>query len=172
MEGLAGQLTLRGLNIQRPFSQLLITCRKTADLRSSALRHSNIAQHDEELWVIETPGSSASADANAVVAGVSIADRPSKAQIIGTATFDRSEPPYEDVAAFRADEERHCIREGGAKDWSGEGERHAWHVSMARPLAKPIPTSSNKTLTGIGRPAAFKITFARSRVSAERHAKN
>ena len=141
-------------------------------MRSYALGHRNIAQLDEELWLLGTPGPSASAGASAVVGGASIAARPSKAQIIGTATFDRSEPPYEDVAAFRADKQRHCIREGGAKDWSGEGERHAWRVSMARPLAKPILAPSDKTRTGIGTPACFEVTFVGSRAAAERHAES
>ena len=56
--------------------------------------------------VIEASGPNAAPHASAVVGDASIAARPSKAQIIGTATFDRSEPPYEDVAAFRADESR------------------------------------------------------------------
>ena len=76
--------------------------------------------------------------------------------------FDRSEPPYEDVAAFRADEKRHCIRKGGEKDWSGEGKRHAWHVSMVMPLAKPILAPDTKTRTGIGKPKRFDVVFRKS----------
>ena len=54
--GLAARLTLRGLNIQYPFSQLILAGAKTIEARSYPLGHRNIARPGERLFVIETPG--------------------------------------------------------------------------------------------------------------------
>ena len=56
--------------------------------------------------MIEASGPNAAPHASAVVGDASIAARPIKAQIFGTGTFHRSESPCEEVAAFRAGEER------------------------------------------------------------------
>ena len=105
--------TLRGLNIQWPFSQLIMHGAKTTEARRYQLGHLNIAQAGENLWLVETPGPNVSATKNAVIGDVQVAPRPTKAQIIGTICFSHS-TPYKSRAAFRKDVRSHCIKEGGA----------------------------------------------------------
>ena len=77
----------RGINIQWPFSDLILKGVKTAEARKYPLGHRNIAQANEELWIIETLGPSADANANALADEVTVSPRPTKAQIVGTVVF-------------------------------------------------------------------------------------
>ena len=77
----------RGINIQWPFSDLILKGVKTAEARKYPLGHRNIAQANEELWFIETLGPSADANANALADEVTVSPRPTKAQIVGTMVF-------------------------------------------------------------------------------------
>jgi len=151
------QLTLRGLNIQWPFSQLLVAGVKVKEVRSYGLNHRspNILP-GEEVWLIETLGT-VQAPANALTDGARIGERPTKAHIIGTITFSHAEP-YGSVRAFRADAASHCIKEGRDKDWDGRGERYAWHVSSVRLLQTPVPVA-HKTQTGLPRATTFAVAF-------------
>ena len=59
------KVCLRGLNVQWPFSQLLLAGIKTEEVRGYALGHMNMAKADEDLWLVETPGPVANAGLNA-----------------------------------------------------------------------------------------------------------
>ena len=48
-------LLLRGLNIQYPFSRLILAGLKDTEVRDYALGYRNIAHPDEEMFLIETP---------------------------------------------------------------------------------------------------------------------
>ena len=137
VSGLVTTLCPRGLNIQWPFSQLLLAGAKIIEARGYELGYRNIAQAAEETWIVETKGPSAVASTEAVFSGVDVPRRPDAAQIVGTVTFSRSDP-YTDVESFRADATRHCVREGGKHDWSGEGSMHAWEIRSVRRLAVPV----------------------------------
>ena len=52
--GLGATLSLPGLNINWPFSQLILAGVKTIETRTYALGHRNIAQPDVEMWLVET----------------------------------------------------------------------------------------------------------------------
>jgi hypothetical protein len=157
--GLGQRLSLRGLNIQWPFSQLILAGAKRIEVRSHALGDKpHIATLGEEMWLIETPGPSANANANAMAEGVAIGPRPKKAQIVGTATFSNSEQ-YGDVLAFHADAVNHCIREGGEKDWTDDKDCHAWRIAGSRSITKPIPAPEDKTMTGLPTPRSFNVVF-------------
>ena len=137
--GLGATLSLPGLNINWPFSQLILAGVKTVEVRSYALGYRNIAQPDVEMWLVETPGNAKAISTGWVLAGgAAVVPRPENAQIVGTVTFSRSDE-YETPAAFRADEENHRIAKGGSYDWDGKGKRHAWRVSAIRRLARPVP---------------------------------
>ncbi len=161
--GLAVALSLAGLNIQWPFSQLLLAGVKRKELRDYVLGYLNIAQANTEMWLVETSGRCANASKHAVVDGVDIGARPKKAQIVGTIEFS-AETSYPDQAAFRADTPNHRAREGGAYDWKGPaaGPRYAWHVACVRPLVAPVPVGSTG-MTGFGRPRSFEVLFAPQR---------
>ena len=62
--GLGTTLSLPGLNINWPFSQLILAGVKTVEARSYALGYRNIAQPDVEMWLVKTP-----AKADAISAG-------------------------------------------------------------------------------------------------------
>ncbi len=149
-------LTLPGLNVQWPFSQLLLAALKKCEIRRYALGHRNIAHVGAELWIVETCGVSASASKNAVLGDVALGARPAKAQIVGTITFSQS-APYAGLPEFRADAAAHRIKAGGAFDWDGNGEMHAWRVASVRPLAHPVPVGSTGQ-AGFG-PRSFDVTF-------------
>ena len=121
-------LTLPGLNVQWPFSQLLLAGLKSAEVRGYALGHRNIARAGAEHWIVETRGPCANALKNALPGDVALGARPAKAQIVGTVTFSRS-VPYAGLSEFCADASAHCIKDGGAFAWDGRGEMHAWRPS-------------------------------------------
>ena len=52
---MAASLVLRGLNIQYPFSRLILAKLKDTEVRDYALGYRNIAHQDEEMFLIETP---------------------------------------------------------------------------------------------------------------------
>ena len=62
--GLGATLSLPGLNINWPFSQLILAGVKTIEVRSYALGYRNIPQPAVEMWLVETP-----AFANAISKG-------------------------------------------------------------------------------------------------------
>ena len=75
-------LCLRGLNIQWPFSQLILREWKTIEARGYVLGHRQIASADTETWIVETRGPSSRAETNALVGGIAIAPRPETAQVV------------------------------------------------------------------------------------------
>ena len=50
------QLTLRGMNIQYPFSRLILSGVKSVECRRYPLGHRNLAHKNEDLFLIETRG--------------------------------------------------------------------------------------------------------------------
>ena len=85
-------LSLRGLNIQWPFSQLLLLGAKLEEVRTYDLGYRQICNRDEEAWIVETKGPPTKAATNAIVGDLQIAPRPSAAQIVGTVSFADSYP--------------------------------------------------------------------------------
>ena len=150
-------LCLRGLNIQWPFSQLILQGWKTIEARGYPLGHRNIASADAEVWIVETPGPSSRAEKNALVDGIAIAPRPTAAQIVGTVKFD-DDKRFADRAAFRADAANHRIRSDGRHDWHGVGDMHGWHITGVRTLTQPQPAGSI-SMTGFV-PRSFNAIFA------------
>ena len=99
--GLGATLSLPGLNINWPFSQLILAGVKTIETRTYALGHRNIAQPDVEMWLVETPSKADAISKGWVLAGgAAVAPRPEKAQIVGTVTFSHSDE-YESLAVFQ-----------------------------------------------------------------------
>ena len=123
-------LTARGLNIQWPFSQLILGGVKTVEVRRYPLGHRNPnILADELVWLIETRGTP-NASANAIVDSFSVGDRPRRAQIVGIIAFSTSEC-YTDMKAFREDARSHCIKQGSDMDWDGKGEMFAWNIDLS-----------------------------------------
>ena len=102
-------LCLRGLNIQWPFSQLILMGAKTEEVREYDLGHRKICEAKEETWIVETRGPSASSTANAISDDLELAPRPHAAQIVGTVSFDGAhlyDNTWVDAEHFSAVQER------------------------------------------------------------------
>lgn len=152
-------LSMRGLNIQWPFSQLILMGVKTEEVREYDLGHRKICTASEETWIVETRGLHAHATTDAICAGLEVAPRPQAAQIVGTVTFD-SASKYDGTHAFRSARDRHRIADGSKFDWDGKGSRYGWRVGTARALRNPVPVGSTG-MTGFGA-RSFEVTFASS----------
>ena len=150
----AQQLTMRGLNIQYPFSRLIMLGAKTIEARTYALGHRSIAHAGEEMFLIETLGSKRSKPA--VVGDLSIGAPPDHAQVMGTVSF-RSSSKYTCLSAWRNDRLKHRIQEGSKYDWNGTGEMHAWGVGKVQRFSRPVAAGS-KTQVGYGTPRTLEVT--------------
>ena len=154
--------THRGINIQRPWAELLLSGEKTVEARNYPLN----SFRGEELWVIQTAGPSnrRHEELKRIIGmrrhGQGDEARPGHrsgpqhclpmhwkrrggwggrpaASIIGLVCF-ADEFQYENYAQWRADEPRHCIPAGSEYDWQPEtGPMYGWRVSLARPLSEP-----------------------------------
>ena len=152
--GMAVLLVLRGLNIQYPFSQLILAKLKDTEVRDYALGHRNIANPDEEMFLIETPPKN---QASAAVDHIDLGPPPRRAQIVGTVSFSKSEK-YKTKAAWNGDRRRHCIGRGSLLDWQGgKGERHAWRIGQVRCFLDPVPVSDH---TQTGYPTRRQLTVS------------
>ena len=152
--------TLPGLNINWPFSQLILAGVKTAEARAYDLGYHNIAHPHVEMWLMETPGDAKAITKGWALAGdARIAPRPQHAQIVGSLTFSRADR-YESLESFRSERECHRIGQGGAYDWQGAGDMYAWRVSGTRRLVQPVPQPGRKGVTGFAKPRPFTVLFA------------
>ena len=160
--GRGATLSLPGLKIYWPSSQLILGGVKSVEARPYALGFRNIARPDVEMWLVETPSQGYAISNGWVFAdGAAVAPMPEKAQIVGTVTFSRSDE-YESLAAFGADRENHRIAKGGHYDWDGKGERHAWRVSAVCRLAQPVPQPGAKGTTGFTTKRPYTVSFAQT----------
>lgn len=152
----AQQLTLRGLNIQYPFSQLILLGAKPVEARGYPLGHRNIANANENLFLIETPGHKNVH--GAVVDDLPVGPPPDHAQVIGTVSFCSSDR-YANKSSWKKDRCKHCIKEGGRYDWNGEGEMHAWHVDKVQRFDVPV-SAGTKSQTGYATPRTLEVTLS------------
>ena len=162
----ATPLTLRGLNVQWPFSQLLARGLKTIEVRSYPVAKCTVKfAAGEEVWLVETVGQTN--HGATPLDTVDLDSRPSSARIVAAVTFAES-CEYTILADFHADRARHCIVEGGAKDWSDSKPRFGWRVAHVRRLLQPIPLPTKAdggrlhTQVGIHEPVTFTALFAPS----------
>jgi hypothetical protein len=149
-------MSRRGLNIQWPFSQLILRGLKTEEIREYELDYRSIAGKDEEVWLVETKGPSPKASKNAIVDDVDIGPRPQDAQIVATITFTSCHR-YTSEQQFRDARDRHRVADGSQFEWK-PGVIYGWQVGTVRALAKPEPAlSTNRSGFGIRwYPVVFK----------------
>ena len=119
------QKTLRTLNVQRPWAQLLIRGDKPVEVRTYRL----VNRVGEDFYVEETVG-----------------QRPQRGfenGIVGTIRF-KGDFKYTSYQHFRDDESRHCIPEGSAFDWdpSTGQDLYGWEVdSVERYVNRAAPAA-------------------------------
>ena len=153
--GKAIELVLRGLNIQYPFSRLILAGHKDIEVRNYPLGHRNIAKPEEEMSLIETPPK----NQGSAAVDIALGSPPHRAQVIGTVRFSKSKP-YKTQVAWDRDRPRHRIKRGSALDWrKGQGNKHAWRVRQVRRFREPVPVRDH-TQTGYPTPRPMRVSLA------------
>ena len=110
---------MTGINIQTPWSELLINGVKSVETRSYPLPEKYVG---EELALIETPGRYGRF----------------KARIIGTITFSHSFK-YPDQRAWQDDYNRHCVAvDDPIYNWKDDKPKYGWVVSKVTKFDKPL----------------------------------
>ena len=116
---------MTGLNIQSPWSKLLIDGDKCVETRGYALPEK---YEGEELALIETPGKYGKF----------------KARIIGTITFSHSFK-YPDKSAWQDDHARHLVSDKDDQfSWNENKEKYGWVVSDVVKFDRPQSAPENK----------------------------
>ena len=148
-------LAMRGINIQWPFSQLLLMGAKTEEVRSFDLDYRGRVNTDEEVWLVETKGPHVKATKNAIVGDLRIAPRPSATQIVGAISFAAARQ-YASEQTFDKARLLHRIAPGSKFDWDSTGAVYGWRVGKVRALVTPQPVSTG--ILGLGE-CAFSVAF-------------
>ena len=159
------ELSLRGINIQYPFSRLILFGVKTVEVRTYPLGDRNLGGDYEDLFLIETPGSRNLKGA-LVDRRYPIGPPPSVAQVIGIVRFSSSEQyanmptsKYQcHMPSWNKHRSKHRIEEGGHYDWNRKDPRYAWYVDNVQPFSEPVP-AGEKCLWGYRRPRTLEVTL-------------
>ena len=116
---------MTGVNIQTPWSELLINEIKSVETRTYPLPEKYAG---EELVLIETPGRYGRF----------------KARIIGTITFSHSFK-YPDQKAWQGDYNRHCVAvDDPIYNWKDDKPKYGWVVSKVTKFDKPLDIRKRK----------------------------
>ena len=116
---------MTGINIQTPWSELLINEVKSVETRSYPLPEKYVG---EEIALIETPGRYGRF----------------KARIIGTITFSHSFK-YPDQRAWQDDYNRHCVAvDDPVYNWKDDKPKYGWVVSKVTKFDKPLDIRKRK----------------------------
>eukprot|EP00929_Paragymnodinium_shiwhaense_P059617 TRINITY_DN29850_c0_g1_i1.p1 TRINITY_DN29850_c0_g1~~TRINITY_DN29850_c0_g1_i1.p1 ORF type:complete len:853 (-),score=145.12 TRINITY_DN29850_c0_g1_i1:253-2811(-) len=165
LTGLGGVLRHhRGLNIQDPWSKLIMAGIKTVEARRYPLK----GYRDEELFLIETPGKSKLSRLSfeqlaAALRGEAVAEPPKSrrprglarpvkegARITAIVRF-RESYQYRDYEHWRADGHRHRVPPRSEFDWDPQqGPMYAWVVDSVQVLAEPQAGPAMKGVIGSG----------------------
>lgn len=113
-----------GINIQFPFSELLINSDKCVETRTYPLPKK---YEGEELALIETPGKTGKF----------------KARIIGTITFSHSFK-YHNKQEWTSDYNRHKVEQDSLFGWHEDKDKYGWVVSQIYKFDEPFPAPENK----------------------------
>lgn len=116
---------MTGVNIQFPWSNLLINYVKSIETRSYPLP---IRYENKELALVETPGKNGKF----------------KARIIGTVTFSHSFK-YRDERAWLDDHNKHLVSQDDSQyKWNKNKPKYGWVVSHIKKFDKPVDISKRK----------------------------
>lgn len=109
---------MNGINIQYPWSSLLVDEKKSVETRNYPLPAKYVG---EEIAIIETPGRYGRF----------------KARIIGTVTFSHSFK-YPDRQAWLDDYNRHCVSKNDPMYGLEDKPKYGWVVSKIKKLDHPV----------------------------------
>ena len=115
---MAKQKYVPGINIQWPFSQLIVSGRKTIETRNYSLPQKYIGT---DVALIETPGNK----------------KEFKARIVAIVRFQ--EPfPYSSKSHFFSDYEKHLVDEQSPWAWRDGKKKWAWPLEIKVVYERPI----------------------------------
>lgn len=121
---------LPGINIQWPWSSLLVSGEKTVETRSYPLPTKYIGK---QLAIIETPGPHGKRDA-----GID------SARIIGVIVFSGSKK-YSSKATWKKDHSKHLVAEDDPLfAFDSKKEKWGWVVESVRKLDHPLPAPEKR----------------------------
>ncbi|CAE6960988.1 unnamed protein product [Symbiodinium natans] len=151
-------LCLCGLNVQYPWSRLLMAGRKTMEVRKYALGKYRCFSAGEQLFLIETLGSGSTQGA---MVDIAMAPAPLKAQVLGVIVFAGS-IEFENYDHFDAHRSDTLIEQGSFYDW-GTSEPQTlfgWYVQHVRAFKRPVPMGHiRKSLLGWTKPVKLLVDF-------------
>ncbi len=124
--------TLPGINIQHPWTEFLLSGKKTIETRTYPIPKKYIGV---EMAIIETPAKSK----------VIMKDSPSVARIVGTIIFG-TPIKYENARSWRSDSSKHLVTEKDMQfSWKQrEGDVWGWPVIKVTRLSTPLPKPSTR----------------------------
>ena len=116
---------MTGLNIQAPWSSLLINGLKSVETRSY---HLPLKYEGVELYLVETPGKLGKF----------------KARVIGTISFSHSFK-YPDQKAWQDDHNRHCVAiDDPVYNWKDDKPKYGWVVCSVKKFDEPLDISGKR----------------------------
>ena len=114
-------LLLPGINIQQPWSEMIMGGIKTIELRKYPLPDKF---YGKLMWLIETPGKVGKF----------------KARVIGIVSFKYS-VRYSSVENYRRDRDKHRVFGFSPHLWCGVGPMFAWPIKCAKTI-RPFPAKN------------------------------
>lgn len=108
---------MTGINIQIPWSRLLVDGLKSIETRSYPIP---VKLKNKEMALIETPGRSGKC----------------KSRIIGTITFSHSFL-YKDQQQWESDFDKHLVDPTSTYNWNGK-PKYGWVVSKVKEFKNPV----------------------------------
>ena len=128
-------LTLRGLFVQWPWSQLLLEGTKTVEDRKYQLGYQNIGIQGEDHFLVET-SQKVSLKRDVLSDTISLPPGPPSGQkhVVGIIRFG-SQAKYESLSSWQKASGKHCINPDSNTQtcgWDGSGDRYAWEVESVQ----------------------------------------
>ena len=153
-------MSLCGLNIQYPWSRLIMAGRKTTEVRKFALGHYSCFSEGDQIFLIETLGRGSTEGA---IVDVEVGPPPSEAQVLGVVTFAGCFE-FRDYDDFHGHRQDTCIAGGSHFDWwSIDAESlFAWVVQDVNVFDRPVKVGQRrKSMLGWTRPVDLSFSFQR-----------
>ena len=134
-----GQARLRSINIQWPYSQLLLLRQKVVETRPYPMHTKNTiygrTSPGEVMWLIETPGCARNARSTDDTHSTIPKLRPSQAHVVGLICFE-SCCPYTNLRDYKKDVWAHRVHLASDKAWGGQGVMYRWAVRFVLPIVR------------------------------------
>ena len=148
-------LELCGVNVQYPWSPLILAGVKAVEVRKYPLGRYPSFIAGQVLFLIETPGQGFTQDADCAI---DVGAPPEKARVIGVVRISGCFQ-FVDLAEFDLFRDQTRITSGGRYDWLrlGDGPVSGWVVGNTKE-AEPTPADS-KTMLGWQRPRSLTVSF-------------